>query len=512
MPLPPPPRDRNGFTTAIICALEVESDAVERLFDHFWDKNGDRYGKAQSDDNSYRTGVIGNHNVVLAYMTGMGKAEAAKVATSCRWSFPRIRLALVVGVCGGVPGSTDGGMFLGDIIISDDIVPYDFGKRYPGTFQRRDTKSRSSGDNEVQAFLRKLRSPQGRENLLDRTDHHLVDLRARTGDYFLPPRRSDQLFEPKYHHKHHESSNCIKCGDNKPCEEAQKATCKELECDRKKMVIRSRSSQGKFNIHFGRIASGDTVMKSGKDRDRIAQKEEVIAFEMEGAGIDGIMPFFVIKGVCDYADSHKNKLWQKYSAGAAASCMKSLLEQWAVVGQFGEEFEQQRGFSQKSHCPNPETVSEACTVATRSDEGYHSQYNPETGDEELLQGRFHFQLFISKLTAIVMQDIDYSFKCVLKSFREHRRYLPRDADLKKILKRQRFLISDHAKSLSSDHSTSVNERLGSSNPFCLEIAHEINKKLEGIEDLTIRLPAATKAKQQPKDAVTTLRVSNIPWN
>jgi hypothetical protein len=251
-------------------------------------------------------------------------------------------------------------------------------------------------------------------------------------------------------------------------------------------------------------------MKSGKDRDRIAKKEEVVAFEMEGAGIDGIMPFLVIKGVCDYADSHKNKLWQKYSAGAAASCMKSLLEQWAVIGQFGEEIEQRGGFSQESHRPNSESVSEACTVTTRSDEGYHSQYNPETGDEELLQGKFHFQLCITKLIAIVMQDIDYSFKCVLKSFREHRRYLPRDADLKKILKRQRFLISDHAQSLSSDHSTSVNESLGSSKPFCLEIAREINKKLEGIEDLTMRLPVATKAKQQPKDAVTTLKVSNIP--
>ncbi|KAJ5368813.1 uncharacterized protein N7496_008573 [Penicillium cataractarum] len=175
-PLPPPPRDRQGFSIAIICALEVESDAVERLFDHFWDTNIDRYGKAPYDKNSYRTGVIGNHNVVLAYMTGMGKTESAKVATSCRWSFLGIRLALVIGVCGGVPGNTEDGVFLGDIIISDDILPYDFGKRYPGTFQCREPTSRSNRDHEVQAFLRKLRSPQGREDLLDRTDHHLVDL------------------------------------------------------------------------------------------------------------------------------------------------------------------------------------------------------------------------------------------------------------------------------------------------------------------------------------------------
>ncbi|GMF82074.1 unnamed protein product [Aspergillus oryzae] len=391
MPLPPTPRDRKDFSVAIICALEVESDAVELLFDHIWDANGDRYGKAAHDPYSYRTGVIGNHNVVLAYMTGMGKVQAASVAKSCRWSFPGVRLALIVGVCGGVPGGIEGGVFLGDIVISDEILPYDFGKKYPGTFQCREVTSRSNGDNEVQAFLRKLRSPKGREHLLSRTAHHLDVLRAGAGEYSCPPRQSDQLFEPNYHHKHHGTSKCKTCNEGKACKRAQKATCKALRCDQERLVVRLRSSQREFNIHFGRIASGDTVMKSGRDRDRIADKEKVIAFEMEGAGIDGIMPFLVIKGVCDYADSHKNKIWQKYSAGAAASCMKSLLEQWAVIDQFEKRHYQPRDFSQESHCHIQETASEACALSTRRDEGYHSQYNPDTNNENLLQGDFHVQ-------------------------------------------------------------------------------------------------------------------------
>lgn len=389
MPLPPPPRDRKDFSIAIICALELESDAVELLFDHIWDKNGDRYGKAPNDTNSYRTGVIGNHNVVLAYMTGMGKVQAASVAKSCRWSFPSIRLALIVGVCGGVPRGIEGGIFLGDIIISDEILPYDFGKKYPGTFQCKETATRSSGDSEVQAFLRKLRSPTGREHLLDRTEHHLSALRTRADDYSCPPRQSDQLFEPDYHHKHQDALKCRKCKENKSCKKAQRATCEALKCDHERLIARSHSPQGKSSIHFGRIASGDTVMKSGWDRDRIADKNKVIAFEMEGAGIDGIMPFLVIKGVCDYADSHKNKLWQKYSAGAAASCMKSLLEQWAVIDQTEERY-QQGDSPGEPLCPNPETVSEVCTLVTSSDEGYHSQHNPVASDEELLQGNFHF--------------------------------------------------------------------------------------------------------------------------
>ena len=73
-------------------------------------------------------------------------------------------------------------------------------------------------------------------------------------------------------------------------------------------------------------------MKSGEDRDEIAAKEEVIAFEMEGAGVWDHFPCLVIKGVCDYADSHKSKKWQNYAAAAAAACMKAFLEYWTVTG------------------------------------------------------------------------------------------------------------------------------------------------------------------------------------
>jgi nucleoside phosphorylase len=80
-------------------------------------------------------------------------------------------------------------------------------------------------------------------------------------------------------------------------------------------------------IHIGAIASGNTVMKSSKHRDVIAQRHQVIAFEMEGAGVfDEIPSVVVIKGVCDYSDSHKNKNWQAYAAVTAAASMKAFLE------------------------------------------------------------------------------------------------------------------------------------------------------------------------------------------
>jgi nucleoside phosphorylase len=334
---PPQPQSRRQFEVAIICALPIEADAVQGLFDRFWDEDGDLYGKAPGDQNSYTTGVIGNHNVVLVYMPGMGKGYAASVAANLRSSIGGIRLALVVGVCGGVPRGSNRDLFLGDIVISDEVVAYDFGRRLPNKFIRRDTTDSGAPNPEVRAFLAMIRSRIGQPRLRKKTTHHLDVLQQRTNDYEHPGQGKDRLFQPTYHHKHHGSSTCKRCARGGICKKARLSTCEDLQCDEGHLIVRSRSSlpsEDNFkplDIHFGRIASGDTVMKSGEDRDSIAERESVVAFEMEGAGASGNLPCIIVKGVCDYADSHKDKTWQMYAAGSAAACMKALLEQWAVT-------------------------------------------------------------------------------------------------------------------------------------------------------------------------------------
>jgi nucleoside phosphorylase len=503
---PFPPKGRKDFDVAIICALQLEADAVESIFDKFWDEDGDRYGKAAGDKNAYRTGVIGNHNVVLAYMPGMGKVHAASVAISCYSSFRGIRLALIVGICGGVPQGTEDGIFLGDIVISDEFLMYDIGKMYPGGFQRKETVTRSAVDSEVPAFLRKLKSPKGRHSLLERANYHLIGLQSQSEEYHCPGRELDRLFEPEYHHKHGGTSKCKKCRKGELCKKAQESTCEALECDPKKLIPRSRKNPSGLNIHFGRIASGDMVMKSGVDRDRIAAEEDVIAFEMEGAGVCGSMPFIVIKGVCDYADSHKDKTWQKYTAGAAAASMRSLLEQWAAV----DHAEQKRILIKDLLNGEPEspinTPSEI--QSTRGDEGYHSQNSCDSSDGEITQGKpgSYSRILSSQLTVTVFARIGSCFKSSLACFRQYRKCLPGYDVLKSTLKTQRVIFTDNVKGLSSDAPGSVNDHLGSSRKVCLQAALEIERKLEYIQGLTKHLPVATKAREQSKSAAETLKV------
>lgn len=313
----PRPTTRHNFEIAIICALTLEADAVDALFDFHWDDDGPSFGKAPGDPDAYSTGPIGRHNFVLAHMPGMGKANAAIVANNCRASFPNIKLALVVGVCGVVPfGPSGEEIVLGDVVISDGAIQFDLRRQLLGRFVRKDTLLDSLGrlNLEIRAVLAKLKGLRSRNELGIKMATHLGSLRDEpllAAKY--PGTMHDRLFEAAYRH----------VGDKEPCE--------QLGCHGD-LVRRRRLQAGNDDpppdVHFGLIASSDSVMKSGEDRNAIAAKEGVIAFEIEGAGIWDSFPYVVIKGACDYADSHKTKTWQRYTAATAAACMKAFLNHW----------------------------------------------------------------------------------------------------------------------------------------------------------------------------------------
>ncbi|GLI81885.1 hypothetical protein PoHVEF18_010279 [Penicillium ochrochloron] len=263
--LPRRPTSRDAFEIAVICALTLEADAVDALLDYHWDDDGPPYDKAPNDPNAYSTGAIGRHNVVLAYMPGTGKASAAAVTAKCHTSFPNIKLAIVVGVCGAVPFSRDGReIVLGDVIISDGIVQYDFRRQLPGRSVQKDSLLDSLGrpNAEIRSLLAKLKSIRNRKALQEMMSGYLDTLQTEpelAAGY--PGMARDKLFEATYHH----------------------------------------------------ISDGE---------------KDIVAFEMEGAGVWDNFPCVVIKGVCDYADSHKSKEWQPYAAATAAACMKAFLYNW----------------------------------------------------------------------------------------------------------------------------------------------------------------------------------------
>ena len=79
-------------------------------------------------------------------------------------------------------------------------------------------------------------------------------------------------------------------------------------------------------MHYGTIASGNQVIKDAAVRDRLsAELGRVLCFKMEAAGLINSFLCLVVRGVCDYADSYKNKRWQAYAATTAAGYAKEML-------------------------------------------------------------------------------------------------------------------------------------------------------------------------------------------
>ena len=117
--------------------------------------------------------------------------------------------------------------------------------------------------------------------------------------------QQDHLFEADYDHR------------------AGQATCANCETDQ--LITRSNCEDEIPTIHYGLIASGNQVMRDGATRERLRKELNALCFDMEVAGFMNNFPCLVIRGICDYADTHKNKRWQPYAAAVAAAYAKELL-------------------------------------------------------------------------------------------------------------------------------------------------------------------------------------------
>ena len=96
-------------------------------------------------------------------------------------------------------------------------------------------------------------------------------------------------------------------------------------CDENRLVQRIPRDPDVPVIHYGLIGSGNQVMRHGLTREKLREEREILCFEMEAAGLMDHFPCLVIRGICDYSDTHKNKNWQPYAAATAAAYAKELL-------------------------------------------------------------------------------------------------------------------------------------------------------------------------------------------
>lgn len=166
-------------------------------------------------------------------------------------------------------------MLLGDVVISTEVVRFDFGSRYSDSFVQKDTNKNECGrpNKEIHAFLHQIRGKASLRRLTSNTARFIEELCDKEDfqDTQYPGPEYGELCEKGYRHKHR---------DPHVCSSAHQSTCEQLGCERARLVIRSRLEEIKVNrlggtspaakrlrmhepavahipyIHFGAIASG----------------------------------------------------------------------------------------------------------------------------------------------------------------------------------------------------------------------------------------------------------------
>jgi nucleoside phosphorylase len=357
----------NDYTVGWVCALSKEQTAATAMLD---ERHAD-LPKPPSDHNTYTLGCVSKHNVVIACLPEgeIGNNAAATVATRMTATFPSIKFGLMVGIGGGVPRAVR----LGDVVVSapadqfGGVVQWDLGEAEQGdTFKRIGQLNNSPVA--LRTALTKLKTKHELEGSM--ISQYLEDLKTNwprlAAKYTRSESLEDVLFRADYNHveKYANGDGDIpdnteeagirdgKEGDEEDEEEGEEEDEEEGEeedeeegeeedeeegeeedeeeekgctnCDRSKLVKRKARD---MRIHYGLIASGNQVIKDAAFRDKVNKRlgGRVLCFEMEAAGLMNDFPCIVIRGICDYADSHKNKAWQEHAAAVAAAFAKEFL-------------------------------------------------------------------------------------------------------------------------------------------------------------------------------------------
>ncbi|KAN0087259.1 hypothetical protein V8E54_000947 [Elaphomyces granulatus] len=258
------------------------------------------------------------HNVVLACLPSgtTGISAAATAARDLLRSFPKVRFGLMVGVGGGAPSNPSDDPFkdirLGDVVVSNPegncggVLQYDLGKTIKdGKFIQ--TGSLNKPPTVLMTRVSRLRARHMMKGnaIRGHVDSMLESNPAMQQKFKHRNPEDDQLFQADYDHTDGEK-DCKNCNE---------------EC----LVQRKSRTPDVPVVHYGLIGSANRVMRHGVTREKLRQERGILCFEMEAAGLMDNFPCLVIRGICDYSDTHRNEDWQPYAAATAAAYAKELL-------------------------------------------------------------------------------------------------------------------------------------------------------------------------------------------
>lgn len=325
------------YTVGWIAALSIELTAAIQMLDEQHDPPAD-YRPRPMDPNVYVWGTISGHNVVIVSLEAgaYGTTPAATTATNLFRSFPSVSMCLLVGVGAGIRRKGFD-VRLGDVVISQPdgrsggVYQYDLQKaRYGGHIENIGVLNRPSTLllkilTRVQAHH--AANPSKVPEYAKRTTVQMAPPFSEPG-YVHQGLWNDRLFRSTFSHVPESATVDLEDFDFDDYSTGETSKTYPRCPPEEEINRRERPSGTDPQFHYGTIASGNTLVKDANTRNQIIERVpgNCICFEMEAAGMMNSFPCLVIRGICDYADSHKNDRWQPYAALTAAAYAREFLQ------------------------------------------------------------------------------------------------------------------------------------------------------------------------------------------
>ena len=292
--------DEEAPTVGYICPLYTELKAVLASFDRNLSSRTIRGSR-------YFYGMIRDRAVVAVQFPfkQTGPITAANCAHKLMQAHPSLEeegsFCLLVGIAGGIwTPETD--VRLGDVVIGTRTWDWRTGKTTSRGFVSTEDPRRAPAYllDGLGEFLYR------RNRLGPMIEDQIVQMQTRSSTkddgWVFPGQEEDILYKVDY--KHPEAPTCE-------------------DCDRRQVRKRRLRLDALPRVHDGLVASGNTVLKDAINRETL-ELRGALAVEMEACGV--LELFVCVRGISDYADSHKNDIWQPYAAATAAACARLLID------------------------------------------------------------------------------------------------------------------------------------------------------------------------------------------
>lgn len=289
----------NNVKIGIITALPKECAAMKKMMTDVDEKFFQGSGAGNRFYLGNIQGANGRTHRIALSECGMGNNNAAIRVTNLQSHFPNLQSVIMTGIAGGIPSpdNVKEHIRLGDIVVSTGIIQYDFIKK-----NRENEQCRSEPPKPSAQLLEAINALQVKE--YDEKFEWKAYIDEFAKNRFAKPNIATDIL-------HDENG---------------------VEIDHP--IDSSRDNYPK--VHYGTIASANILLRDIQKRTELKKEYNTYAVEMEASGIadaawNSGSGYLVIRGICDYCDDFKNKIWQEYAALVAAAYTRNLIENLPVL-------------------------------------------------------------------------------------------------------------------------------------------------------------------------------------